>query len=62
MPVLVGSGQGRYMTTVAQHLARLQREGRIVWSGKPFRPKRPVVRSRNGGVAEVLVRDRRSEP
>ena len=45
---------------VAQHLARLQRDGRISWSGKPFRPKRPVVRSRNGGVAELLVRDRRN--
>jgi len=46
--------------TVAQHLARLQREGRITWSGKPFRPRRPTVRSRNGDVAELLVRDRRS--
>ena len=44
---------------VAQHLARLQREGRITWSGKPFRPRRPAARSRNGGVADLLVRDRR---
>ena len=43
----------------AQHLARLQREGRIAWSGKPFRPRRPAVYSRNGGVAELLMRDRR---
>ena len=44
---------------IAQHLARLQREGRISWSGKPFRPRRPAVRSRNGGVAGLLVQDRR---
>ena len=45
---------------VAQHLDRLQRAGRIAWSGKPFRPRRPAVRSRNGGVVELLVRDRRN--
>jgi len=45
--------------SIRQRLDRLWREGRIAWSGKPFRPKRPRAKARRGTVAELIREDRR---
>jgi len=43
---------------VRERLDQLWREGKIAWSGRPFRPTYPKARARGGNVADLLIADR----
>lgn len=43
---------------VTERLDQLWREGKIAWSGRPFRPTYPKARARGGNVADLLIADR----
>jgi prevent-host-death family protein len=45
--------------TVPDRTARLMAEGRISWSGRPFRPPKRLIRPRPGGpFSEYVAEDR----